>query len=339
MTKDAGEAPALQQATPARYPAPSSARQTPLSKTPAGPLDLDSYAAELRRCADQISALRVQPSEIPRFRQGLPAYWEVRAGSGKFEVSTAWLGAALGEIETHPGQAPGLWQQIVARLDFQREQAEALAARSEGPPLAAARAQLNAIFRGAEFRGLAGPTPWQLWWQRIETWIGTRIERLLERLHLGAETSGYVAYGLIAVALVLLSVALWRSLGRRAREWGEEAPQPAPAADWRSWVREAFDAAERGEYRAAIHAAYWGAVARLENSGVIPGDRSRTPREIVRELDSQADLRGPFRDLASRFELAWYGYRPPQAADWQETKSQLERMGCLGVSTAETSNS
>ena len=55
--------------------------------------------------------------------------------------------------------------------------------------------------------------------------------------------------------------------------------------DWRRWLREAKEAAGRGDYRAAIHAAYWAAMVRMEEMKTLPEDRSRTPRESLRLID------------------------------------------------------
>jgi hypothetical protein len=309
------------------------------SSKPSTALDLQAYSAALDRCAGEIARLRAHPEEIAAYRGTLPAAWDVRADGKTFEISTNWLDAALAEIQVHPEKAAATWRAIGRRLEFLRSQAAALESPAATPAPGVARERLAGIFKRGEFRGLAGPGPLARWWRRVTTWIGEHLERLLARLHLGAQTGNIVAYLLIGVAVVLLALWLWRSLAGRARQLELEFEPGEPARDARGWLGEALAAAERGEYREAIHCGYWAAVAHLEGAGAVPRDRSRTPRELARLLESRSGERGPFGELTARFERVWYGYRAPTAADWESMRVQLERMGCLGLSTAETASS
>ncbi len=314
----------------------------PQPKTPPATLDLHAYATELGRCSVQIASLGGNPAAIARFRKSLPPHWNVHADGRIFQVSTAWLNTALAQVQEHPAEARAQSRWIRGQLAFLRQQAESLALANPTPPVSVARGRIDEIFRRPEFRGLSGPGPITLWWRRITSWIGDRLMSLFARLHLHVPTGNGVAYVLIAVALVLLSLGLYRNLSSRSRpmeSMGLDASGPLPGTNWRVSVRSALDAASRAEYRVAIHHAYWAAVARLEDVGAFPRDRSRTPRELLRLLDARPADKPPFRDLAARFELVWYGYRPPSAADWESTKTQLERMGCLAASTAETAGS
>jgi len=103
--------------------------------------------------------------------------------------------------------------------------------------------------------------------------------------------------------------------------------------DWHYWAGEARLAAARGNYRAAIHAAYWTAVAQLEENRLLPGDRSRTPRESLRLLQRGSAAFGPLAQLTRRFELTWYGYKTATSADWDDAMKQLEMLECLRSST------
>jgi hypothetical protein len=306
---------------------------------PTTALDLHSYAAALTRCAGEAAYLRSHPEQIAAFRKALPPAWNVRAEGKSFAVSTAWLDSALGEIQAHPQKAAPVWRAIGQRLEFLSAQAEALEAPAATPSPGRARERLDAIFRRSEFRGMAGPGALARWWRRVTDRIGEWIDRLISRLHLGALTGNMVAYVLIGVAVVLLAVWLWRSLAGRTRQLELEFEPAEPARDARGWAAEALAAAERGEYREAIHCGYWAAVAHMEGLGTVPRDRSRTPRELVRLVELRSGERGPFRELTGRFERVWYGYRAPTAADWESVKAQLEKMGCLGLSIAGTASS
>jgi Domain of unknown function (DUF4129) len=283
--------------------------------------------------------LHRNPAGIPRFRQSLPAQWDVRAGDETFRVSTAWLDSALEQIAAHPAASAAEWRDIQTRLDFLRQQAEELESASNGPPSAEARQKLDAIFRRREFRGLAGPGPLELWWRRLVDRIDEAIAWLIARLHLGALSGNVAAYALIAVALVFLSLWGWRSLAARMRQAEMVEEINPPGGDGRVWASDALAAAQRGEFREAIRCGYWAAVARLEEQGVLSSNRSRTPREMLRLVANDAREQPPFRELTRSFELVWYGYRQPSPADWENTKIQLERIGCLGFSTPQTAGS
>ena len=91
-----------------------------------------------------------------------------------------------------------------------------------------------------------------------------------------------------------------------------------PGGDWRHWAAEARTAAERADYRTAIHAAYWTAVARLEENHLLHEDRSRTPRESLRLIEAANAAYAPLSHLTRRFELNWYGYRVATSNDWAD---------------------
>jgi len=108
--------------------------------------------------------------------------------------------------------------------------------------------------------------------------------------------------------------------------------------DSREWARDALAAAERGDYREAVHCAYWAAIASLETRGVLKSDRARTPRESLRLLDPHPREQKLLREFTLLFELVWYGYRPASGKDWSNARSHLENMGCLTPSTVATAN-
>ncbi len=298
---------------------------------------LAGYRTALARCTSEITALQQRPGGISAFLHSLPDAWTVDAQGRTFTVSTAWLRTALETLRKKPNDAE-LWRQIQERLVFLDRQAAGLEARAGEPRTGEARAQLKEIFARREFKGLAGPGALALWWRKVTGWIGERIEAFLARLHIGQKTGNVFAYTVIGLALVLLTLWLWRLLASRSRSLELEAEAPGPALDMRAWLGEASAAAERGEYREAIHCAYWAAVERLVMLGALPKDRSRTPRELERLGETKLAAGGTFRTLSRRFERVWYGTRAASAEDWASTKTELEEMGCLQLSSAKTEN-
>jgi hypothetical protein len=143
-------------------------------------------------------------------------------------------------------------------------------------------------------------------------------------------------------AIVVLCVgflALWVFRFTVSRDRIEALPPGhvvAPSRTWQEWIRVARMAASRNDFREAIHAAYWAGIARLEDTGMLPKDRTKTPREYLRlisqpargELMPPAAYRQPLTVLTSRLERTWYGNRPASGDDFRDTLEQVEALGC-----------
>ena len=134
---------------------------------------------------------------------------------------------------------------------------------------------------------------------------------------------------LIAVACAVLGVWLFRISRQRLAERPREIIPFAPSdKSWRVWLAEARRKASAGEWREAIHAAYWAAVSRLEAEGLWRPDRARTPREYLNAIPATNQARTPFAALTGRFEAIWYGNRPSSEGDFSQFVTELEKLGC-----------
>jgi len=302
-------------------------------------LDLKAYEAELEQDSSLIERIKNQPPEISRFRKSLPRDWTVDTGGTEFRVPTEWLDSALADLQTNPKKASSVVRDIQFRLGEMRRSATELEKPPGEAPMSLARAHLEKVFQRREFEGLDGPSALQLWEARVARWIDRQLVRLFQALHISAKTGNLLAWSAILLAFLAIVYWVFRKLSRHARM--NEMPSFGPSAptDARVWVRDALAAAERDEYREAVHCAYWAAIARLEDLKLLGRDRSRTPRESLRLLDSYPNEQGTLRDLTGRFELIWYGDRPASSSDWSGAKAQLEKFGCLTASTAPTANS
>src|SRR5580704_14715386 len=139
------------------------------------------------------------------------------------------------------------------------------------------------------------------------------------------------------LAAILIAYWIFRNWFRGARVQ-EMALQAAavPSRSWQEWVFAAREAAGRGDFRMAIHCAYWGAIARLQELGTLDSDRAKTPREYLRALtkskrilpETLASRHQALSVLTSRLEKIWYGYQIATEADFRESLTQLETLGC-----------
>lgn len=310
----------------------------PAQSAPDAKIDTTIYESQLDRWTTEIENSRHQPAEIARLRKSIPTQWTVHTSDANINISNEWLRSELWNLEHHPKEADA----IAARLEQHLSAMRAAAAELDNQKATAtdARAQLEKVLSRREFHGLAGPSEWQKLMARITQWLFERITRLLSRLHINAKAGNVVAWTVIGLSLAFLCYWIWRRLRIAALPLkASGSKQDFAARTSRQWLEEALAAAERGDYREAIHCAYWAAIAQLEDSGVLVRDRARTPRESLRQLDSRPGEQKPLRDLTRHFELIWYGYRPASADDWSGARVQLEQMGCLKASIAPTANS
>jgi hypothetical protein len=141
----------------------------------------------------------------------------------------------------------------------------------------------------------------------------------------------------VCLAAVLIAYWIFRRWFRAAR-MAEMALQSAgvPTRSWQQWVFASRDAAAQGDYRVAIHCAYWAGIARLEELGAVSADRAKTPREYLRTLtkskllvsETQTTRYQALSMLTSRLEKIWYGYHVATETDFLESLTQLEILGC-----------
>ncbi|MGA2346756.1 MAG: DUF4129 domain-containing protein, partial [Candidatus Sulfotelmatobacter sp.] len=135
--------------------------------------------------------------------------------------------------------------------------------------------------------------------------------------------------GLMGLAVAALAFIAYRSLWS-SRDFDTVIPRdlPVSAKEWAIWLSEARGAAAKGEWRDAIHLAYWAGISFLERQGTWKPDRARTPREYLRLLSSSSEHRETLTALTRIFELAWYANRGASERTFSQTLEELEKLGC-----------
>jgi hypothetical protein len=139
----------------------------------------------------------------------------------------------------------------------------------------------------------------------------------------------YFVYGLLGAAGLALLYLVYRSIFRNP-EFEEVVPRDlaVSAKEWTIWLSEARAAAARGDWRDAIHLAYWAGISFLEREGFWKPDRARTPREYLRLISPQKEQRETLTALTRIFELAWYAKRETSEQTFIQTLAELEKLGC-----------
>jgi hypothetical protein len=342
---------------------------TPAAAADADPskptLSLSQYEAELDRLAEVVSDLPQHPDQIEVVRKSLPASWQVQAGTDKYEVSAAWLSTALIDIEKKPSARKDLCVEAVEQLRSLRAEAERIGGSAAGAHPADARARLNKILSQREYQQVHESSWGSKIWEQVERWIDWLLEHTLGRVLEEGVLRTTILYAILIV--VFLCVALWivRSLRSivRKENYRVDAVFP-PGKHWRDFAKEALSAAGHGDYRAAVHAAYWAGVYRLAELGAWRLDRARTPREylrMIREPETSSDesagrpqllepsgagaeinLAGRVAALAAltrSMEASWYGFLPATEKDFDNAVNELETLGCRLRSTVQTAKS
>jgi len=300
---------------------------TPQTGDPVSPAyDRASFTAELRRISE---VLKRKPSknEIAALRDSLPKRWAVSTAEGSFSISSEPLRNQLTSLSSEKAQA---WvNHLEQEVGFSGPSA---------PGSPDARAELDHIMARSEFGAVKPPSAWDLFRQRLAVWI----ERMLLKLLGGASQhplGGQILFWfLIVVAVGAVAMWVFRFLAGSDRVNALEPTESVTAAmTWQEWIHKAREAASRADFREAVHSAYWAGIARLEDLGVVPKDRTKTPREYLQLLAEPADgqlapnqiHREPLTALTKGLEKIWYANRCARLEDFRESLRHLEAMGCL----------
>jgi hypothetical protein len=298
------------------------AREAPSS------LSIPAYKTELERVQSESRKLAVQPQTAEELRMSLPESWNVSEGDRQVEVSTAFMRDALSDFQkVPPDKKRALLDQLDRRLAAMRDQAASFV--EPGKDEKAMRARLDEILSAREFRFIRPPSVWEIWRDKVIAWLDRWIRRASNKV---PDVPGFgrtMVWVVIGLAACVLAVWLYRTARQRPFERTREIiPFASSSKSWQTWMAEANDAAAEGDWRNAVHLAYWAAVSYLESGGAWPPDRARTPREYLRALTPSHPAKDAFTVLTRRFEAIWYGGRAAGPAEFRATRMELEELGC-----------
>lgn len=286
--------------------------------------DVTSFVAELHRLD---VALQGKPSgsQIEELRKSVPATWNVSTPEHTYSISTKPLRDRLNASSAAKAE---IW--------VEQLQAEIGSAQGYLTNPVSARPELNKILAGPGFEGVHPPNALDLLRQRVTAWLGRMFLRLFENISrhpLGAE---FLFWLLLIAGVAFVALCLFRYLSK-----GSDMNSFRPTSSivttrtWQDWIRAARQAATRGDFREAVHSAYWAGIARLEETGALTRDRTKTPREYLGLVmtrsaagDARENYREPLAALTSRMERIWYAKREAQPEDFSDSLRQLEALGC-----------
>jgi Domain of unknown function (DUF4129) len=299
--------------------------------------DASSFAAELHRLNDAIGKQNVTPEELAFVRRGLPSRWEVGTPENHYSVSTEPLRSLLGDPEMQKNSSK-LAAKATEAAGWVRDLANQVEgyAGAQARNTAGARPALERILSNKEFGSVHGPTSWDLFRQRVSKWIQNLLLRLLGRVARHPMGATILFWVVIVGAVVWVAIALFRYWTRRAALEELQAPESvAFVRTWQEWIHGAREAATRGDFREAVHSAYWAGICYLEDSEVVRKDRTRTPREYMRLVSNSTQLaasgqktREALSALTLVLEQVWYGRRAASNQDFTNAMQSVEALGC-----------
>jgi len=285
-------------------------------------------SAEYRDQLDGLSAITRQldsnQGETPAQLKHLPHSWRVSIDQREFEISTDGLRSDVRRYEEDKNAANAI--AIRTRVESLRREVDGF--EKAPADYATSRSELKSILARPEFSDVRGPT----WVDRLKRWLLEHLFRLLGKLFRSSAvpTVGkYFIYGLMGLAGLGLLYVVYRSI-LRDQEFERVVPSdlPVSAKEWAIWLSEARAAAAKGDWRDAVHLAYWAGISFLERQGLWKPDRARTPREYLRLISPQAEQRETLTALTQIFELTWYAKRPAGESTFSQTLEELEKLGC-----------
>ncbi|HYX52696.1 MAG TPA: DUF4129 domain-containing protein [Candidatus Limnocylindrales bacterium] len=294
----------------------------------AADISVSEYRQQVRYYSSRIEALSEHPEHAGGLAKDIPESLTVNTPRGPSAVSLKPLKDAVATFSaSSDAEKPAKLEQIkkyMAALSREAESYDRPADFTDG------RQKLNAILQRREFNNVRPPGIREALLDRIYRWIW----RLLRNLRFGGKASFNVVETIVYVliGLALLIAVMWTI--RRLRRPDEELPEReiipfAPSArNWRAWLSDARAFAARNDWRNAIHMAYWAGISFLEAGGAWKPNRARTPREYLRLINPRDPQLPALSTLTGKFEVVWYGQRPAEQADYEETLGHLEKLGC-----------
>jgi hypothetical protein len=281
---------------------------------------------------------------LVRVRDLLPATESVLLNGQSIEVDNAWLHDALKDYEkirNDRERSARLVRRTADRLRALVQRLDELTGAPSATDKDTSKARLAEILRRPEYdKSAAQGSAIARLWDRFIRWLMKLFPRT-KPLQPGTSRalSGVAQIIVIAISVALIAFLIWKFLPRYLRNrgqkkktkrearvvLGERLEPDQTAADL---LEQAEALARTGDLRGAIRKAYIALLCELGDRKIISLAQHKTNRDYLMSVRDKASLYQSMRKLTASFELHWYGFVPPAAADWAEF-----RLGCRNAVT------
>ncbi len=242
----------------------------------------------------------------------------VGANANSVEVHYDWLRNALAAARTANDEARAARMQAAsARIEESlRDISSAAPATTD---LVSARRKTNTILGREEFATVRSDSIWDRLAAHLVRWLDSFFNHMAAFGKRSPWIGPLMEWGLIVVVLLALAVWAMRALRRQRLAVRVEAqkqiePWEEAARNWRALAEEQ---AAKSNWREAVHCLYWASIALLEGRRLWAPNRSRTPREYVRLLETGSPRWRLLRQQTQGFERVWYGLNYAARQDYE----------------------
>ncbi len=302
---------------------------TPDTAAPAHKATQAEYRDSLRQASALVHACSAASAACDSGKAGSDLL--VGTGAGTYTVHYDWLRAEISAAHSAtPDRRIRMMQATASRLE------QELAALDAAPEQdSRARSAANRILARSEFRAVdASPSPWQRLSARFWAWLDRVLflaaSASAQRPWIGVALEWALLVGALAGLLTYVFRSLRQERGPRMAAW---KPQFAGNPAEPNWAAMAETAAAAGEWREAVHALYWAAVASLATAGRWRASAAapRTPREYLRLLEPGTPQRSSLAALTALLERVWYGRRAAGEREYREALALADQL-CVPTS-------
>ena len=154
-------------------------------------------------------------------------------------------------------------------------------------------------------------------------------DRLLEYLPAIGEVAKW-AVMLVGGVLLIYTLGIWLSrllsgfvADAELRRQGENGEAPVTSRQARKMATEM---ARSGNYREAVRHLYLSALFKLEETGAVPRDRSKTNRELLADVAGDGPLRQHLQPVVETFDRVWYGVREPDDTTFHHYEQEIDQL-------------
>jgi hypothetical protein len=291
------------------------------------------YHSQLMTLRELLEACRASPAACDAEKAGS----DDQVNEGGFNVHWGWLRELLTKAKDPSlKDRETLIASAANRLDEQAREAglpmapAVSLAQPRDPiiPFQQARAQADKVLAGAEFRKVTKNTWWDEQMGKLDEWLGRIFGGVASLGEHHRWLAPLIEWGFVALAITALLV--WARRVTQRQRLAIRLETSTAAAQWRetarNWASLAQNAAERGDWRDAIHSLYWASVTELEGRRVWRQNNARTPREYLRLLQTDAPQYRPLRQLTQTEERIWYGLAPAAQIDYDRALALCEEL-------------
>lgn len=176
----------------------------------------------------------------------------------------------------------------------------------------------------------------------LPEWLKSLLEWLFKSRDVSPPSAdfdlgGLFFYGSLGVLVVILIVFLYWTLnigdgtniqspfGDDADEEAINPSKPAGEIPSNEYARRAQEAAETGDYRAAIRELVLGSMSWTERVGLIRHRRGLTNRDYVRAIWRQVERRESLLQIVAAFERVFYGHRLADRVTFEACYTEFQK--------------